>query len=169
MKRLAALVIVCAMSLALFGCGKKDSGSAKVRDEEDKPKATAAAEEEETSDDAGVEFKQKGDKIVFSVDSGIKLTQDAWLGFCPGTKGYVDEVDADDYDVLYSYICNDERKASDKYLFEFDKEWVEGLEDGKYIIVLCDSDNEGKVLLYFPATISGSKVDCDFDKTVVNK
>ena len=36
MKRLLALVLVGAMSLALFGCGKKDSGSGKNRDEDDK-------------------------------------------------------------------------------------------------------------------------------------
>ena len=40
MKRVVALIIACAMSLALFGCGKKDSGSGKNRDEDDKPKAT---------------------------------------------------------------------------------------------------------------------------------
>lgn len=169
MKRLIAMVVVCALSVALFGCGKKDSGSAEVRDDNsDKPKATAA-EAEEASDDTGIEFKQSGGKIVFKVDPDVELTQNAWLGFCPGTKGYVKEIDADEVDVVYAYIENDERKASDDYEFKFENELIEGLEDGDYTVVLCDDDDEGKVVLYFPAVVSGSKVSCDFNKIVINK
>ena len=46
-----------------------------------------------------------------------------------------------------------------------------GLDDGDYILVLCDSDDEavGKVLLYIPCKLSGSKVTLDYDKIVINK
>ena len=155
------------MSIALFGCGKKDSGSGKVRDDDDKPKATAAAAED-TADDAGVGFKQTGGKVVFTVDKDIELTQNAWLGFLPGTKGYKNEEDADEYDVLYAYIENPEKKASEDFLFQFDNESVDALDDGDYIIVLCDDDDGGKVMLYFPAVLNGSNVKCDFDKIVIN-
>ncbi len=84
MKRLLALVLVGAMSLALFGCGKKDSGSGKNRDEDDKPKATTEeVEEDESGDDAGIGYSQKGEKTAFSVSADIELTQGAWLGFIP--------------------------------------------------------------------------------------
>ena len=50
-------------------------------------------------------------------------------------------------------------------------QYDEGLEDGDYVMVLCDSDDEnvGKVLLYIPAKISGDKVTLEYDKVVFNK
>ena len=169
MKKLVALFIVCAMSLALFGCGKKDNGSGKVRDEDDKPKATTEkVEDDEYGDDSGIGFSQKGGKTAFSVSSDIELTQAAWLGFIPGTKGYKDEEEADEYDVLYAYIENPEKKASEDYVFQFDNESIDALDDGDYIIVLCDDDDLGNVVLYFPAVLEGSKVTCNLDKIVIN-
>ena len=32
-----------------------------------------------------------------------------------------------------------------------------------------DDDNDGKVMLYFPAVIKDGKLKCDLDKIVVNK
>ena len=169
MKRLIALVLVGAMSLALFGCGKKDTGRNKDRDEDDSPKATAEeVVEEETAEDVGINFSQKGGKVVFKVSADIELTEYAWMGFVPGTKGYTDEGEADENDVLYAYISNDERKASEDYIFEFIDDQIEALDDGKYVIVLCDDDDEGRVVLYIPAVLEGSKVTCDFDKIVIN-
>lgn len=167
MKRLMALVLVGAMSLALFGCGKKDTGRNKDRDEDDSPKATA----EEVSDtnylDVGVGFRQRGGKVVFIVKSDLELSESAWLGFIPGTKGYKDEGEADEYDVLYAYY-NSDREASEDYIFEFQDDQIEALDDGKYTIVLCDDDDEGRVVLYMPAVIEGSTVTCDFVKVVIN-
>ena len=169
MKRLLALVLVGVMSLELFGCGKKDSGSGKNRDEDDKPKATTEeVEDDEYGDDSGIGFSQKGEKTAFSVSADIELTQGAWMGFIPGTKGYKDEEEADEYDVLYTYIENPEKKDSEDYIFQFDNDSINALDDGDYIIVLCDDDDNGKVILYIPAVIKGSKVTCDFDKIVIN-
>ena len=36
-------------------------------------------------------------------------------------------------------------------------------------MVLCDNDDEGKVILYIPAVIKGNTVTVAFDKVVVNK
>ncbi len=173
MKKILALAIVCAMSLMLFGCGKKDAG--KDRDEQNAPKQTEAAADsgkdsgKDSSSDAGVAFSRKGDSIVFTVDGSIDLHESAWLGFCPGTQGYIEEEDADEYDVIYVYICNEDYQSGDDYIFEFTNDWIGGLEDGEYTGVLCDDDGDGKVILYFPAVIKNSKISCDLDKVVVNK
>ena len=170
MKKVIALIVVCAMSFALFGCGKKDD----KKDGGDSTKATTQAADKGSDDASGsndVQFSQKGGQTVFTVDAGLDLKQDAWLGFCPGTKGFVKEADADEVDVLYAYIANGDKKSSDDYLFEFGDDQIDGLEDGDYILVLCDSDDEavGKVLLYIPCKLSGSKVTLDYDKIVINK
>ena len=170
MKKVIALIVVCAMSFALFGCGKKDD----KKDGGDSTKATTQAADKGSNDASGsndVQFSQKGGQTVFTVDAGLDLKQDAWLGFCPGTKGFVKEADADEVDVLYAYIANGDKKSSDDYLFEFGDDQIDGLEDGDYILVLCDSDDEavGKVLLYIPCKLSGSKVTLDYDKIVINK
>ena len=169
MKKVIALVMVCAMSIALFGCGKKDAGKGGG----ETTKAAAQAADKSGGDSAAaskVKFAPKGEKLAFTVDNGFALKQDAWLGFCPGTKGFVNEVDADEVDVLYVYQTEEEgRKESDPYLFEFDKSSIEALEDGDYILVLCDTDEDtGKVLVYIPAKISGSTVTLDYDKAVFN-
>ena len=108
--------------------------------------------------------------IALVMVCAMSMKQDAWLGFCPGTKGFVNEVDADEVDVLYVYQTEEEgRKESDPYLFEFDKSSIEALEDGDYILVLCDTDEDtGKVLVYIPAKISGSTVTLDYEKAVFN-
>ena len=170
MKKVIALIVVCAMSFALFGCGKKDD----KKDGGDSTKATTQAADKGSDDASGsndVQFSQKGGQTVFTVDAGLDLKQDAWLGFCPGTKGFVKEADADEVDVLYAYIANGDKKSSDDYLIEFGDDQIDGLEDGDYILVLCDSDDEavGKVLLYIPCKLSGSKVTLDCDKIVINK
>ena len=79
--------------------------------------------------------------------------------------------EADEVDVLYAYIANGDKKSSEDYIFEFDEDQFGGLEDGDYIMVLCDSDDEavGKVLLYIPAKIAGNTVELAYDKIVINK
>ena len=172
MKKVIALIMVCAMSIALFGCGKKDAGKGG-----ETTKAAAQATEKAGGNAGGdaaaankVKFAVQGEKLAFTVDNGFALKQDAWLGFCPGTKGFVNEVDADEVDVLYAYPTVEDRKESDPYLFEFDVASIEALEDGDYILVLCDTDEDtGKVLVYIPAKLSGTSVTLDYDKAVFNK
>ena len=169
MKKAIALVIVCAMSFAVFGCSKKDENNGGGTPDAT-TKAADAGNREETDLD-NVTFTQKDGKTTFSANSELLLKEDAWLGFCPGTKGFVKEEEADEVDVLYAYIENTERKDGEDYLFSFVNDLIDGLEDGDYVMVLCDSDDAavGKVLLYIPAKISGSNVTLDYDKIVVNR
>ena len=168
MKKLIAATMAFAMILSLSACGKKSGGG-----NSGTPATSAAAQTNAPDADAtkydNVTFQKKDGKYIFTVNKEVLLTQDAWLGFCPGTKGYVNEVDADEVDVLYSYIANGDRQDSDDYLFEFDENQIGGLEDGDYVMVLCDNDDEGKVILYIPAVIKGNTVTLAFDKVVVNK
>ena len=169
MKRVIALVMVCAMSFAFWGCGKKDESKSSGATEA----TTHAADQggKEATDLDNVTFTQKDNMLVFSVNSELLLKQDAWLGFCPGTNSFVKEADADEVDVLYSYIANGDKQDGEDYLFEFGLDSIGGLDDGDYVMVLCDSDDEtvGKVLLYIPCKISGTTVNLDFDKIVVNR
>ena len=167
MKKAVALVVLCAMALSLFGCAKKDADSGKSGRDGDKQK-TEDVQDDAYSEESVVGFSSKGGTIVFNVDGGFDLYEDAWLGFCTGTKGFKDEVDADEYDVAYTYF-DAEKSTASKYVFEFEKDYVGSLEDGNYIVVLCDSDDEGKVILYFPAVKNGDDIKCDFDKITINK
>lgn len=168
MKRVVALIIACAMSLALFGCGKKDTG--KSNDEQNQTKDTEAVVDDKPAADAGVTVSQKDGNVIFVVDPVFNLSEYAWLGFCPGSKGYTNEADADGAQVLYSYIVNDGGyKAGDDYLFSVSEDQISGLGDGDFTIVLCDDDNDGKVVLYFPAVIKDGKATFDLDKVVINK
>ena len=68
MKKVIALIVVCAMSFALFGCGKKDD----KKGGGDSTKATTQAADkggDEESGDDSVQFSQKGGKTVFTVDA----------------------------------------------------------------------------------------------------
>ena len=168
MKKLLAVTMACAMILSLSACGKKSGGSNETKAPAAVTTQANAADSDQTKYD-NVTFQKKDNKIIFTVNKEVKLTQGAWLGFCPGTKGYVNEVDADEVDVLYSYISNGDRSDSDDFMFEFDEDQIGGLEDGDYVMVLCDDDDEGKVILYMPAVISGKTVTVAFDKVVVNK
>ena len=167
MKKIIALTMAVALSLTLFGCGKKNGGSNATQ------AATTAAQGKTGDGDYtkydNVTFQKKENKLVFTVNGEVKLKQGAWLGFCPGTKGYVNEVDADEVDVLYSYICNENHQDGEDFIFEFDEDSIGALEDGDYVMVLCDDDDEGKVILYVPAVIKGKTVTVDFEKVVVNK
>ena len=170
MKKAVALLIACAISLTLFGCGKKaENKSGNDQAEEETTQAADKDDDESSESDTNVKFSQKGDKTVFTIEADFGLQQDAWLGFCPGTKGYTKEADADEFDVLYTYY--EENSSGKNYIFQFDTASIDALDDGDYVLVLCDSDDEnvGKVVFYIPAKLDGSKVTLDYDKIVINK
>ena len=168
MKKLLAATMAFAMIISLSACGKKNGGGNSGTPASTAAAQTNAPESDDTKYD-NVTFQKKDGKLVFTVNKEINLKQGAWLGLCPGTKGYVNEVDADEVDVLYSYICNGDRQDSDDFIFEFGEDQIEALEDGDYVMVLCDDDDEGKVILYIPAVIKGKTLTVAFDKVVVNK
>ena len=66
-------------------------------------------------------------------------------------------------------MLNAEKIASETYIFEFVKEDVKGLDDGKYSMVLCDTDEDtGKVLLQFPIEKKGTEIIPDFSSLKFN-
>ncbi|MBO4927450.1 MAG: hypothetical protein J5379_04280 [Clostridiales bacterium] len=181
-RRISAAIVAMACILAVGGCSKKSEDTKKSKDKDKKEDVSKDKDKDEekadkTEDEGGgdaqeetyAEFGVSGEYIVFSVIPDFELQQDAWMGIVPAGKDYKKEVDADEVDVLYVYPSNMDKKASEKYRFEFYDEDVEGLDDGKYSMVLCNTDEDsGKVLLQFPIEIKGKEIIPDFSKITVN-
>ena len=179
MKKSLILLLVCAMAFGSMACGKKETTKEKksksdkkaedVEDEDEDDEKDKDSDKDAEEEDAGFEFKESGETIVFTVTADFTLEQDSWMGIVPAGKDYKKEVDADEVDIYYVYVYNFEKKASENYKFEFVVEDLKGLEDGSYSIVLCDTDADtGKVLAQFPVELKGGKLTPDFSKTKVN-
>jgi len=178
MKKIMAVILIGAMSLSMMACSKKTDETTKATTKAQE-QTTAKATEKETEKEAeGNDVKPEdlfdseteGDKIVFRVDPGFVIKQDSWMGVVPAGKEYTKEVDADEVDIYYVYVANFEKKASEKYIYEMLIEDIKGLENGKYTMVLSDTDEDtGKVLLYFPIEIKDGKVTSDLSNVTVNK
>ena len=105
---------------------------------------------------------ENGD-IIFTLSGSIKLETDGWIGICPNGN-YVYEDDADNAGLTYDFF--EERDSeSDPYVF---KVAYEGLEDGSYTMVLCDTDNSGYVMASWPLTIKDGKPAVDLSHFSLN-
>ena len=180
-KRMGAVLVAAMCLMSMAGCSKKKEETKKNKDksEQKKESVTEKASEvvddvktstdESSQDNTFVELADTNEKIVFSVVPDYDLKQDSWMGIVPAGKDYKKEVDADEVDILYYYVLNAEKKASETYIFEFMKEDVKGLDDGKYSMVLCDTDEDtGKVLLQFPIEKKGTEIIPDFSSLKFN-
>ena len=176
--KISAAIVAMACIFAVPGCSKKDEETKKSKDKDKKSEDVDKDEDkaDKTEDDGGAaaqdetypDFEVNDEMIVFSVVPDFELAQDAWMGIVPAGKEYKKEVDADEVDIYYCYVANFEKKASEKYKFEFSVSDIEGLDDGKYSIVLCNTDEDtGKVLLQFPAEIKGKEIIPDFSQIKV--
>jgi len=161
MKKIVLVICVLTMILSLAACGKKDSntgtsGSANGGN-------STGTTQVENAEDAGVGFTSDSEYVVFVVKNNFTLESDAWLGIIPDGTIYTKEVDADEYDIIYTYADSVEPDLKE-YRFAFEKDYFESVEDGVYDMVLCSSDNEetGVVLLQFGIEKKGTKVTFDF-------
>lgn len=166
MKKIAVTVLALALSFAFFGCAKggdKANGNANGNGGEG-----PAVEATDAKEDSKVGMSTSGDFVVFKVKSDIKLDENAWLGFCPGSKQYKNETEADEDDVLYMYQSAD-KTTNEAYVFEFDKNDIKSsLQDGEYVMVLCDNDDDGKLILQFPAVVKNGEATFDLSKIKMN-
>jgi len=172
MKKLIVTLLAVSMSLVLFGCSKGNEGGketeAQIETEASK-ETDAAVETDADLEKTGVLLTSVGGSYSFMFSSELKLYENAWLGLCPAGKSYTDELDADEDDIFWVYPDNFSGKAADEdYVFKISSEDIAMFEDGKYTMVLCDNDDEGKVILYFPLEKSGAELIPDFDKITVN-
>ena len=67
-----------------------------------------------------------------------------WVGLVP-VGNYKDEEAADEVDVTYTYVT---KENYPNVILDID-----GVEPGNWLIILCDTDDEGKVLATSPITI----------------
>lgn len=110
-------------------------------------------------------------EILISVKTSATLTEDAWLGIC--TEGeYLTEEAADDEDFTYSYweAQDFEKEWFDNiYVFPFDQWDFADLEPGStYTMVLCDTDEDGKVVGSWPITLGKDyKLSIDFKDSML--
>ena len=168
MKKLTVIVLALAMSFAVIGCSKGGDGGNGNGNGNAGPAVTAADDNGGDKEDSKVGMSTSGDFVVFKVKSDIKLDENAWLGFCPGSKQYKNETEADEDDVLYMYQSAD-KTTNEAYVFEFDKNDIKDiLQDGEYVMVLCDNDDDGKLILQFPAVVKDGEATFDLDNIRMN-
>ncbi|MBR6110227.1 MAG: hypothetical protein IKQ36_10895 [Clostridia bacterium] len=163
MKKLLTAILVLAMVIAFIGCGSKPAGDNPGGNQND-PAGAADGGNGANTETPAVGFTKDGESIIFTVDPSIKLVENSWLGIVPAGVEYRNEADADEADIFWAYPENMDKKPGDKYIFRVGTEDVAGIEDGNYSMVLCDNDDEGKVILQFPITIKGSELTADFSK-----
>ena len=167
MKRMISLFLALLLLLALFGCGKTgDSGS--QGSGASSGGSGDQAQDAQASDADGVSLAREDGATVFKVSAEIKLMENSWMGIVPAGKTYATEAEADEDDILWVYPDYGDRSAGDPYRFLFYDSDIEPIEDGDYAMVLCDTDDEGALLLQFPVTIKGSTITPDFTKLRVN-
>ena len=168
MKKLLTVLLVLAMVFAFIGCGKKpDSEGAGGNQNDPAGAANSGNGSGSNTENPVMGVTKDGEYIVFTVDPSITLVENSWLGIVPAGVEYRNEVDADEVDILWLYPDNMDKKPTDKYLFRLYSEDIAGIEDGNYSMVLCDNDDEGKVILQFPITIGGSDITADLSKLKV--
>ena len=162
MKKILATVLALAMLFSLASCGKKPA----ARSNTPGNATRAVSGKPDAADSAAVpkiiSFTIENGDIIFTL-SNITLDVDAWIGICP--KGsYIYEDDADEANLTYDFY--EERDSeNDPYIF---KVTYEGLEDGEYTMVLCDSDNSGYVMASWPLTIKDGKPAVDLSNFSIN-
>ena len=82
--------------------------------------------------------KSNGKLIVrINGDDGLDYEKSPWVGIVPVGE-YKNEEEADQYDETYTYVT-----AENYPNIELD---LNGIEKGEWLVVLCDTDDNGKIL-----------------------
>lgn len=81
------------------------------------------------------------------------------------TNSSKDDRDDDEVDIVYTYCENYGFDGATSYRFAFEKDYLLGIEDGTYDLVLCSSDNEeiGKVLFQIGLEKKGDEITLDYE------
>ena len=160
------------MSLVLFGCSKGSEGGKETEvliETETSKETEIAVETEAKPDKTDIKVTSDGGSYSFMFSSELKLYENAWLGLCPAGKSYKTELEADEDDTFWVNPDNFYGKAANEdYVFKISSEDIAMFEDGEYTMVLCDNDDEGKVILYFPLVKNGAELIPDLEKITVN-
>ena len=180
MKKPVIAILVASMALTLLGCSNSTVQTERETDpavETQAEQTTTTATESETVAEtttaalSGPEVKAEmsNGRITFEISSNVELTDKAWLGLVPVGKDYVTESEAKTDCVFWVRVERlDKKKDTEPYVFIYSGEDIAMLPQGDFTMVLCDTEDNGKVVLQFPATVSGADIKCDLDKMKVN-
>lgn len=181
MKKPVIAIMAVILSLALFGCSNNSVQTEKETEatvETTTEQTTADVTESETSTEtteapvqAGpqVNITVDGGKTIFNVSTVAEFTDRAWLGMVPAGKEYVSESEARSERIFCVWVERSSGKAAtDPYVFIYSGEDIAMLPQGEFTMVLCDGEDNGKIILQFPVTVSGVEIKCDLDKMKVN-
>ena len=150
MKRKILLVVflLIAVCLILTGCQNK------VVEEKTTSGNGANTSSNVTNTKSNVTKSDSSESLSYSINGKeIKVKVEAnnldydklpWVGLVP-VGNYKDEEAADEVDVTYTYVT---KENYPNVILDID-----GVEPGNWLIILCDTDDEGKVLATSPITI----------------
>lgn len=160
-KGLLLVTLVLAFAI-IAGCGKKEEQAATNGSSNN---GTNVETTQNGSNDLEVGYTSNDEYVTFSVRKDFDIKEDGWLGIIPTGTIYEKEVDADDVDMCYAYASNYYEENIKSYLFEFSKEYIGGIEDGIYDMVLCSSDDGevGVVLFQIGFEKKGDKYTLDYE------
>ena len=164
MKKILATALALAMLFPLSSCGKKTTDRSNLPGNGNRAVSEKAGAADDNAAAAKlISFTIENGDIVFTLSGSLELEADSWIGICP-KENYVYEDEADNAGLTYDFF--EERDSeSDPFVF---KVAYEGLEDGEYTMVLCDTDNAGYVMASWPLTIKGGKPEVDLSGFSIN-
>lgn len=151
MKKILCFTLIAALSLSLVACNNLTVTEVGDASDEgvDKERETLSLDDycsdSEAINDAVATEKDSEGNVVFTIKTTAEIKwEDSWLGFCP-VGDYADELEADDYDVYYSYENGDNVEDFDKGIYHYTVNF-ENIEPGDYTMVLTDTDNAGQIV-----------------------
>ena len=183
MKKSLITILAVSMALLLFGCSKDTAVQTEKATEaviETQTEQTTTVSETDSETVATTEIAPvfNGPEVKVEMINGtmrfeisplFELADSAWLGMVsPGTE-YVTEMEARADRTFWVWVEDYEtRNPSDPYVFIYSGEDIAMLPQEDFTMVLCDSDNNGKVVLQFPVTPSGAEIRYDLDQLKIN-
>ena len=185
MNKTVIAVLAAVLSLTLFGCTNNSTPTEKetapsVETQAEQTTITVTESEtvaetitETTTESApagpNVNIVMSNGRITFEISRNVMLTDKAWLGLVPAGKDYATETDAKNDSIFWVRVERfDSGNSSEPYVFIYSGEDIAMLPQGDFTMVLCDTEENGRVVLQFPATVSGVEIKCDLTKIKTN-
>ena len=183
MKKSVITILAVAISLLLFGCSKEtvpteNTAGSSVETQTEQTTTVVSESETETVattesaivyDGPAVKVEMVNGTMRFEISPLFELSDSAWLGMVSPGSEYVTEIEARADRTFWVWVEDYEtRNPSDPYVVVYSGEDIAMLPQEDFTMVLCDSDNNGKVVLQFPVTPSGAEIRYDLDQLKIN-
>ena len=157
-KSLTILLIIAFLLAGLFlltGCGdekKEDTNptatvapTATSAPTATPAKTTTNADTTASEKEYEMKVTKNGNTLMVTIDAeGLVYDRAPWVGIVPVGE-YKDEAEADEYDVTYTYV-----DAENYPNIELN---VDGIEEGEWLVILCDTDDDGEILATAPVVL----------------